>query len=132
MGLLQRALETYDAMSKLAGVEIENQETLAPVSCLITKASIVITINAEGEFVDAEKYDKKIPIPVTEKSAGRSGTTIAPHPLCDQLGYISPVIEEKFNKYCEQLKDWIDFDPENKKIIAIYKYITNKTIISDL
>lgn len=49
MGLLQKALETYEAMEALAGIYEEGkEEPLAPIGHIVTKAQIEVTINAEG------------------------------------------------------------------------------------
>ena len=78
MGLLQRAIETYDANARLVGVYPEGHEPLAPVGHLLTSAGIEITLNGQGELLAARKVEKnepKILIPVTENSGGRSSTT---------------------------------------------------------
>lgn len=74
MGLLQKAMETYDAMEGLAGVYEEGKEPPAPVGHMVTRAQIEITITADGHFTAARAADKeqKIIIPVTEDSAGRT------------------------------------------------------------
>lgn len=48
MGLLQRAIETYDANARLVGVYPEGHEPLAPVGHLLTSAGIEITLNVQG------------------------------------------------------------------------------------
>ncbi len=53
MGLLQRALDTYNAMERLAGVYEEGREPLAPVGHIVTKAQIEISIDADGRFLEA-------------------------------------------------------------------------------
>ena len=89
MGLLQQAVKTYDCMEKigLVGKYREGKTVLAPVSHIITRADLEVTINAEGEFVSASAVgakDPKIIIPATESSAGRT-SGISAHPLCEQL-----------------------------------------------
>ena len=91
MGLLQKACETYDCHASFAGQLREGHETLAPISHILTSAQIEITLDQDGNFVNARTVDKtepKIVIPVTEESGGRSGTNPVPHPLCDQLKYL--------------------------------------------
>lgn len=132
MGLLQQAIETYDAMKDRAGVETAGQETLAPVSHLATRAQIEITIDADGHFVQARPADdQKIIIPVTEDSAGR---TVAPaaHPLCDQLGYLLPDDQKKHTLYVDQLSDWVASRFTHPKAAAVLKYIQGGTLRSDL
>ena len=130
MGLLQKSLETYDAMEHLAGVIEEGKEPLAPVGHICTKASIEITVDANGNYVQARKADKKIIIPVTEKSSGRTSAPEA-HPLCDQIGYIAGKDGKKKSLYINQLRKWCEFD-DNVKLSAIYKYVNNGTALTDL
>ena len=89
MGLLQKAVETYDANLSLAGVIQADHDPLAPIGHTLTSASIEITLSAQGKWITARKVDKsepKILIPVTEESNGRASAPAA-HPLCDQLKY---------------------------------------------
>ena len=75
MNLFQRAVETYDTHSALVGKEIEGHKMLAPISHTLTRPDLEITIDQAGYFLSARLVDKKeppIPIPVTEKSAGRT------------------------------------------------------------
>ena len=75
MGLLQKAVITYNSHENLVGKIIEGHNVLAPVSHIVTSADIEITIDKDGSFISAVKLDKtepKILIPVTESSAGRT------------------------------------------------------------
>ena len=98
MGLLQRAIETYDANTALIGVYRDGHEPLAPIGHILTSANIEITLNAQGKFLAARKVDKKEPkilIPVTEESSGRT-SGLAAHPLCEMClkeGRLTPVDE---------------------------------------
>ena len=132
MGLMQKALETYDAMSAWAGVAVENRETLAPVGHITAKAKIEITLDADGGFVQARAVDEKIVIPATEKSAGRSGTKPAAHPLCEQIGYLLPGSEEKFRLYTQQLEQWANSRYGSPKLNAILSYVRRGTLQTDL
>lgn len=76
MGLMQKAVETYDANLQLVGVYSEGHEPLAPVGHILTSATVEITISCEGCLRSVRKVEKsepKILIPVTEGSGGRSG-----------------------------------------------------------
>ena len=107
MGLFQKAVETYDNMISLAGEETEERRAvLAPVGFITATVQIAVTVTEKGDFVKAElifdtftdnkgktqKRDKKIIIPATEKSAGRTSASARsmPHPLCDKLIYMYP------------------------------------------
>ncbi|MBQ8509385.1 MAG: type I-C CRISPR-associated protein Cas8c/Csd1 [Clostridia bacterium] len=136
MGLLQKAYETYENHRSYVGVSTqEAQEPLAPVAHIITAAQIEITINQDGQFISAAavgKNEPKIIIPATEKSAGRAGTTIAPHPLCDQLGYISVINKDKLDAYVEQLTDWAESAYSHPMLAPILSYVKGKTLLDDL
>lgn len=55
MGLFQKAVETYDNMEHLTGVESEAMKAaLAPIGFITTGVQIAITVTENGEFVKAE------------------------------------------------------------------------------
>lgn len=134
MGLLQKACETYDCMEHLAGVEVDKKETLAPVSHLMTRAQLEITLDQQGHFLLARavnKQEAKIAIPATEDSAGRTSAPCA-HPLCDQLGYLSPCFPEKHRLYLQQLTGWVQSAFSHPKLQAVLNYVQGRTILQDL
>lgn len=131
MGLMQKALETYDAMSAWVGVAVENRETLAPVGHITAKAKIEITLDADGGFVQARAVDEKIIIPATEESAGRTSAPAA-HPLCEQIGYLLPGNEGKFRLYTQQLEQWANSRYGSPKLNAILNYVRRGTLQTDL
>ena len=133
MGLLQRAIETYDANKELVGIYREGHAPLAPIGHMLTSANLEITITANGDFQAARKVDKsepKIIIPVTEDSAGRSGTSAneKPHPLCDQMKYLTA--EE--NYYLPNLEAWANSEYSHPFLRAIDNYLKKGTIQNDL
>lgn len=138
MGLMQQAYETYEyAEKKLAGVYIAGKAPLAPVGHSITKAKIEITLYADGSFVRADPVNEDeaaTVFPVTEESAGRSGTGAGkmPHPLCDYLSYLCPLDEIKYQSYCEQLHCWMESPFTHPFLSAIWVYLENGTILRDL
>lgn len=134
MGLLQKALETYDAMKKLAGVYEEGREPLAPIGHIVTRAQIEITISADGSFVEARSADKdmKIIIPVTEESAGRSGTKPPPHPLCDKLEYVLKSADDKYAMFVKLLESWVRSEFTHPKAAAVLRYVQSGTMAGDL
>lgn len=133
MGLLQKALETYDALEHFAGIYEEGKEPLAPIGHIVTKAQIEVTIDVDGKFVEAKtaEKDRKIIIPVTEESSGRTSCP-APHALCDQLGYLLGENEEKFLLYVSGLKRWTQSEHSHPKAEAVLKYVEQKTLLADL
>lgn len=148
MGLFQKAVETYDNMKSLAGAESEERKAaLAPIGFITTGVQIEITVTEDGEFRGAEqifdisednkgksqKSEKKIIIPVTEKSLKRTNTAAtSPHPLCDKLMYMCPENKESYEAYLEQLQDWCDSEFACPKIKAILKYVKKGTIQADI
>lgn len=133
MGLLQKALETYEAMEGLVGIyEDGKEEPLAPIGHIVTKAQIEVTINAEGTFVGAKQADKdqKIIIPVTEKSAGRSNNP-PPHPLCEQVAFLLDW-NGKLQDYITQLTQWVNSPYSHPMLVAVLNYVRNGTMAEDL
>lgn len=134
MSLLQKACETFDCHQVLAGKEVKDHTTLAPISHLLTKAEIEITLDQNGVFVSARAVDRnepKIIIPVTEESGGRTSSPCA-HPLCDQLAYIGTFNEEKHSLYITQLSTWQASPYSHPKLKPILNYAKAGTIIRDL
>lgn len=132
MGLLQRAVETYDNLSRYVGVYETGKEPLAPIGHIVTGANIEITVDSEGKFISAQAVDAKIIIPVTEESAGRT-SAICPHPLCDGIGYISGCSDaDKRMRYIQQLEEWNNSSYCDKKLDAVIKYVKGNTILHDL
>lgn len=143
MGLLQQAYETYCAMEPFVGEYEAGKQPLAPVSHLITAAQIEITLNQNGEFLGAseaekeesekegKKKEKKIIIPATQESAGRTSAPAA-HPLCEQLGYLSGVDGEKYQLYLTQLEKWNASPWSHPKLKPILTYVKSGNILSDL
>lgn len=135
MGLLQKAVETYNCHESYVGQYRENHAVLAPIAHIVTRAALEITLDAQGCFVSAMKVDKsepKILIPATERSAGRSGTTVCAHPLCDQLGYLCPCFEKKYKDYVEKLTAWSDSEYTHPMLSPILKYVQSGSLLSDL
>ena len=144
MNWIANLCDLYDKHAHMAGVMMPDQPILLPLYHTTVTAQITVTINQEGEFLYAEtvpEEDKLTIIPVTEKSASRAGTTIAPHPLCDNLKYIAGdyniLVEDKdysqnYKMYIDQLEDWASSPYTHKKIQAIYQYQKKGTLMSDL
>lgn len=133
MGLLQRAVETYDAHAHLAGEVHDGHETLAPVAHTTRAAQFEITVNEQGGFEAARVVDKSEPrivIPATEASDGRSGTqaAVCPHPLCDKLGYYLAAE----SGFIVQLEAWANSEFTHPKLGPILQYVKAGTIAEDL
>lgn len=137
MGLLQKAVETYDAMAGRVGIVYENErEPLAPISHMMARPQIKITLDQDGNFVTAQSLDKdtpKILIPATEESAGRTVKAAElPHPLCDYLRYLLPQNQVEYQHYIAQLSDWTNSPFTHPKLHAVLHYAQGGTILADL
>lgn len=134
MGLMQKAVETYDSHYLYASEEREGSAVLAPIGHTVTNAALEIVLDAEGNFINAsvvDKADQKIIIPVTESSAGRTKGLCA-HPLCDQVGYLIPENKPKYTLYVEQLADWEASEYRHPTLTAVLKYVRRGTVLDDL
>lgn len=134
MGLLQKAVETYESHRLYASENWDSKSMMAPVGHIITRAELEITLDPDGLFVDASAVDKKEPkiiIPATESSAGRTSAPCA-HPLCEQIGYLTPANEKKFKLYIDQLTDWAGSIYSHPKLEPILRYVKSGTILADL
>ena len=135
MGLFQKACETYDTFVHLAGVPQEGKATLLPISHIMQKAQIEITLDLDGNFIRAvsiDKEDSKTVIPATVESGGRAGSTIAAHPLSDQLEYIASFSLKKHEDYVKKLSSWAKSKYSHPKVLAVLSYIQKETVLSDL
>ncbi len=143
MAWLKTLADTYDIYSDLAGADKNGQAVLLPISHSTFNAQIEVTIDKDGNFVDAQKLEKGIGvvtvIPVTEDSAARS-SGIAPHPLCDKLCYIAGDYTDYtgddkikyYDAYMEQLKNWAESDFTHPMVQAVYRYLVKGSLICDL
>ncbi len=138
MGLLQKAYETYEYHTAFEGEyasgEKKFKEPLAPVGHITTSANIEVTIDSKGKFISAALVDKKaakIIIPVTEESSGRT-SGVCPHPLCDNIGYISPQNVTKHDAYVNQLTTWAESEYSHPMLVSILNYVRGQTILADL
>ena len=134
MGLLQKAVETYESHYAYASQNRAGSAMMAPVGHIVTRADLEITLDMEGHFINASAVDKsepKIIIPATESSAGRTSAPCA-HQLCDQIGYLIPKNETKFKLYVDQLCAWASSVYSHPKLGPILHYVQGGTILNDL
>lgn len=124
--------------------ERRNQRmTLLPVSHVMQSAQIEVLLTAEGEFLNAkviEKENARTIVPATPSSANRSNSS-APHFLHDKLVYVAgdftkfggdPKYKEHHPDYLKQMKAWNDSPLTNRKVRAIYRYVSKGRLIEDL
>lgn len=135
MGLLNKAVETYDCHRAYAGVAREGHEMLLPIAHIAAKAQIEITLDPDGKCVEARAVDQsegKIAIPATEASAGRSGKKPPAHPLCEKLKYMTGDDAELYAGYVQQLTQWTESAYSHPKLFPILKYVKSGSILQDL
>ena len=159
MSWMQKLYQTYNEIEKNPNLSDLEKEKLAPLWHSPQTAHIQITLDGDGKFLGARVLtDKPITmLPVTESSEGRT-SGLAPHALADSLQYIAKdlgltyqkeVITETegkngkkkktktkqedliFNLYADQLDKWC-VTIDNKKVLAIQKYVHKGTVLADL
>lgn len=146
MSWMEQLVQTYDENERFAGrVGIDGMRSLLPpVGHIVQNAQIEMTLNADGELIQAEVIPKERQatlIPCTPDSASRTSSP-SPHPLHDNLSYISRDYYEFAKKppkgetapyllYRELLGAWAAFDL-NLKVQAVYRYISSHDVIHDL
>lgn len=139
MTWFSRLYQTYDRAIELAkSTHFEGRPL--PIFHIEQDAHIEVTIDGEGNFLDARLLDKATPtcIPSTEKSAGRTNNP-PPHPLSDQLVFLAGDICQygvnrghKFSQYLDLINSWFESQYNHSSLNAIYWYVSKKTLTADL
>ncbi len=119
---------------------------LLPLFHNVQNAQLHVVLDGDGNFLDAKvvsREDAQTIIPATEGSAGRSGSKIAPYPLCDTLQYVAGDYlswggnpkkkknESGFERYIETLQGWVDWS-NNRKLRSVLTYLRKGQLIKDL
>lgn len=146
MSWMAKLYETYASAER----KETDKSRLPPISHSARDAHVEIVLDGNGIFRRAillrettEYGEKPIPtlVPVTENSMGRT-SGIAPHPLCEELGYcavdlmqVSGNKERKNKEYLDQINKWRLFaksiNGENK-LNAICQYLSKETLWKDV
>ncbi len=144
MSWMNRLFKTYeDNIGKGQQLDIE----LTPIAHIYANAQVEVILDTYGSFQAAQYIEKKEAvtlIPVTEASASRS-SGVSPHALCDTLSYIAgdfsvycedkkqkSSAEKKYQAYITGLERWERSEYTHPKVRAIFRYLSENTIISDL
>lgn len=135
MSWIQKLQATYEQCANL--VDASGVKPW-PLSHLVKKAHVEVVIDSAGNFRRARKLDRiEAPtlIPVTESSAGRT-SGIAPHPLCEEIGYCASDFPElnvkKYEAYEHQLRLWCESTDAHPKVTSILAYLGKGHLWSDL
>lgn len=151
MSWIAQLVNTYDVNASLAGKPgVEGSKAvLPPIGHIIQNAQIEITVDGEGNFVQARalsKEEQPTLMPSTPDSASRTSSP-SPHPLHDKLVYVArdyDLYSEKkaqkggkkekhpYTLYIELLGKWVQFPYSDPKVEAVYKYVTRHDVIDDL
>ena len=137
MSWIQKLHETYE---RNKGHESSGSKLLMPISHTLQQAHIEITIDTDGNFKSASIVEKvETLIPATEKSAGRTGKTPPPHPLCDKVQYCAADYSKHggekpsfFKEYEELLSTWCDSEFSHSKARAVLAYARKHSVTADL
>ncbi len=147
MSWLLHLYETYEANLDQVGKTVKKRDreyTLLPVSHTTQNAHIEVTIDEDGDFLEARVLEKESTlIPCTEESASRSGSKVAPYPLHDKLSYVAGDFvkyggqiknpdEVPFDKYIRNLEEWANSPYATEKLKCIYTYLRKGQLIEDL
>ncbi|MCT2194263.1 type I-C CRISPR-associated protein Cas8c/Csd1 [Paenibacillus sp. p3-SID1389] len=147
MSWLLHLYETYEANLDQVGKTVKKRDreyTLLPVSHTTQNAHIEVTIDEDGDFLEARVLEKESTlIPCTEESASRSGSKVAPYPLHDKLSYVAGDFvkyggqiknpdEVPFDKYIRNLEEWANSPYTTEKLKCIYTYLRKGRLIEDL
>ncbi|EOL50113.1 type I-C CRISPR-associated protein Cas8c/Csd1 [Enterococcus caccae] len=146
--LYQTYKENEDQVGKVQRTSSGKEIVLLPIAHAYQNAQIEVTITTEGEFYEADvvpKEEAQTMIPVTIESAGRSGSTSAPHLIHDNLVYVAGDFEKyggvyKKNKagknsyqmYIENLLAWCESEYSQPVVKSVLQYLEKGTLIEDL
>ena len=138
--------ELYKIYEYNSGREFdEGEPVMLPVAHSTANAQIELTIDLDGEFVDAKTVDKAdavTVIPATESSATRT-SGVSAMPYADKLIYIAGDYSNYANgrktdnsayhsDYMDQLKNWMTSEYTHEYVKALYLYLEKGCLISDL
>ena len=135
MSWMEKLYKTYEQ-----GIGLDTSKPW-PISHFVKTAHIEVVIDGNGNIKKdritlLSGEDSLTLTPATEASAGRAGAKIAPHPLCDELGYCASdfpdAIQARCDAYLNQLKEWCLSEYTHPKILAISKYVEKRSLWSDL
>lgn len=137
MTWMQKLYETYEQRKDW---EPTGTSELLPVSHSIQQAHVEITLDLQGNFKLARAIGKvETVIPATEQSAGRTGRTPPPHPLCDKVQYCAADYLEAggrkppfYTEYEAQLAEWCNSPHSHAKAKAVLSYIRKGHLVADL
>ncbi|MGI6192128.1 MAG: type I-C CRISPR-associated protein Cas8c/Csd1 [Christensenellales bacterium] len=152
MSWIGRLYETYENCAELVGelpqMDLTDRKApmpLLPVAHTTQEAAIEVTVDSDGDFVEARaienKADRMTVIPCTEESAGRTSKP-SPHPLHDKLEYVAGDYDDFFSSkggcrsryeaYIANLEKWCASEYADERVCAVLAYLKKGTLLADL
>lgn len=146
MSWIEELIATYDANADIAGKSGISgmKQPLLPIGHMFQNAQIEVTLDGKGNLLHAEvisKENQPTIIPCTPDSSSRTSSP-SPHPLHDNLSYVARDYEKYAKKpskeispyemYCCQLGKWAASANAPNKVKAVYNYVANHDLITDL
>jgi CRISPR-associated protein Csd1 len=130
----------YDTYEQCAGARQFAADPLMPISHTVQQAHIEIVLDGGGNFQRANAVPKEeTVVPATEGSAGRTGKTPPPHPLCDKLQYCAadyPAFGGRkpsfYREFVDQLGRWCNSEYQHPKACAVLAYVKKGDVVADL
>ncbi|WP_230399445.1 type I-C CRISPR-associated protein Cas8c/Csd1 [Novisyntrophococcus fermenticellae] len=98
---------------------------------------IEVMLSENAEFIKAAwvPKDQLVIYPVTEESIIRAGKVISPHPLCEELPYLSKEMNpEKHEKYEQVREEWVAYmrnGHPNRLLEIVDQYLLKEHIFYD-
>ncbi len=141
MNWIESLYQTYENCKEKIGDDNEKMP-LMPICHTTLSTQVEIVLDEHGKFRRASvvpKDDASTLIPATEGSAGRAGSKVAPHPLCDKLQYVAgdygefaDIKKARFDHYIKQLDEWCESPYAHPKVRIVRDYVQKKCLIRDL
>jgi CRISPR-associated protein Csd1 len=115
MSWFQRLYETYDCVK----ASEKNDFEIAPIAHTHKVCKIEVTLNEMAEMIDAQVINEDTIVRKTDKNNCQWSLEV-------------DIETFKEDSYRQILKEWIDFDKDNKKLNIISNYVQRGTLIQDL
>ncbi len=140
MGWIQALCQTYD--NYFDGEPPQDPSPLVPVGFIEKDLNLRINLLTDGSFHSAAVLEEKErrPVPSSPMAEGRTGSTPAPFPLCDELRYaagdLSDYTSADYRGYCDaylsQLDTWCDRPDAPPALHILRDYLKTDRLVGDL
>ncbi len=133
--------KTYENSGDEIGQIYEKKRPLLPLYHTTAVFDVEISINQAGELIDIQDLTSKenTILPCTVDSSNARTRAPHPHGLNDNTQYVArdysryiPTVAENHKLYINQLKEWINSRYTNSMVRAVYQYVSNNDVISDM